>query len=836
MVKQSFKGNQPAFSEFIDPLLTQKPNKKFLGIPGAYFALWVYKDRIPKYERKKPIWEAEIDTLTKQFEIASLMLKDDKKKADKLRRKYNKDIQKLSNQIENGTWMMRTLGEKPAYFLETDAKRNAQKINNYYINQGYRKAKVSYKIDSLNAQKRIKVLYIIEEGLPVKLRNVDIYTHTDPDIDSLLAATKSLSLLKSGNNFKIENVINEQVRIEKLMRNSGFFGFTKQYLQISTSAKGIKNGGFLIDTSIQIPATDTLFKSYDIKGLQVNYPAKQKRFQKYDFGEVNFSVTPEENQITTHDTTNYLGINYAFTERYYSPKALNSRILIRPNDFFKQENVDETNVQLSSLDQFKFWRVDTDTLGGKGKIRTLIRVAPLDKFQYSLELGTSLVAQSLPGAFSNATFKVRNVFNRMENFEFSVRGGIDYQTGFTSSSGFFRTTEFGANASLIFPRILLPNSWLLKIRRKNPKTIVSLGYNFIDRQSDFTRYGLRGSMTYTWQKSKQESFIVSPIDLSILRTDKNVAFEQALDSLFIKSGNPLKYSYLDRAFVSSISAAYVYNDNVPNENKRAKYLRLFAESGGTTVNLLGDAKFKELLNYDAYKFLKFNAEYRTYFPISKKSQFVFRFNAGAIFNYGKNRVAPYEKSFTAGGSNSMRAWPPRRLGLGAGFPKISDDGSPVFIDFVDGKPVKVVLADNPNRSSYGRYDYQFEQLGDVILESNFELRGHLFRLIGDVNYALFIDAGNVWSMRPNEPQDKTTFALNRFYKEIAVGTGVGLRYDFSFFIIRLDLGIKVFDPSRKFTLPGDSQTIDQRYLLPYFSFRKDSPNYPVFNIGIGYPF
>ncbi len=266
-------------------------------------------------------------------------------------------------------------------------------------------------------------------------------------------------------------------------------------------------------------------------------------------------------------------------------------------------------------------------------------------------------------------------------------------------------------------------------------------------------------------------------------------------------------------------------------------MRFFIESGGTTINLIGDKKFTELFNYEPYKFIKLNTEYRSYWPVGKKSQMVFRFNGGAILNYDANKVAPYEKNFTAGGSNSMRAWPPRRLGLGSAFPKLSEiDNGPVFVDYIDGKPKDVSLSDNPTRTQYGRFNYQFEQLGDVLLESNLELRGHLFRFIGDVNYALFIDAGNVWSLRPNEPQENSTFAFNRFYKEIAVGTGVGVRYDFSFFIIRLDLGIKVYDPARKFYLPGDSQVIDQRYLLPYFSFNRDSPNYPVYNIGIGYPF
>jgi outer membrane protein assembly factor BamA len=148
-------------------------------------------------------------------------------------------------------------------------------------------------------------------------------------------------------------------------------------------------------------------------------------------------------------------------------------------------------------------------------------------------------------------------------------------------------------------------------------------------------------------------------------------------------------------------------------------------------------------------------------------------------------------------------------------------------------------------SQYSGYDYRFEQLGDVLMETNLELRGHLFRFVGDINYALFIDVGNVWRLRldksttANQNIMNGVFDFSRFYKEFAVGTGAGLRYDMSYFIFRLDVGIKVYDPSRKFQVKdafGQTTTIDERYLLPRFSFRRSSPNYPVFNIGIGYPF
>ncbi|MFN4144666.1 MAG: BamA/TamA family outer membrane protein, partial [Runella sp.] len=331
------------------------------------------------------------------------------------------------------------------------------------------------------------------------------------------------------------------------------------------------------------------------------------------------------------------------------------------------------------------------------------------------------------------------------------------------------------------------------------------------------------------------------LDFSVLQSRKSEAFGQYLDSLFIQTGNPLKFSF-EPAVISGMSFSYIFNNNIIGQNRRAHYWRLFVESGGTSLNLLRQQRLPwGLEGFELYKFLKINGEFRKYIPINTKSTLVYRFNGGVIYNYNNRRVAPYEKSFTAGGPNSLRAWLPRRLGLGSAFPNIDlRTGSPLFRTF-GGLPNTI----QPGVLEYGGFDYRFEQLGDVLMEANLELRGHLFRFNGDFNYALFLDAGNIWRLRldrntqPSLNIQRGMFALDRFFREIAIGTGVGIRYDLSFFIIRLDMGIKVFDPSRRFEttdLQGRPVVIDERYLLPHFSFRRSSPNFPVFNIGVGYPF
>lgn len=837
---QLIKGNSAVKTEALEALLPQRPNKRFLGIPGATVSLWIYQGLDRRYDRE--IYRVRFDTLNRYYERQFTKYADDSRKLSSLRRKYNRLANKYRLRIEEGSWGMRTLGEAPVYFEEKNARANALKIKGYLVNEGYRDANVEVLTDTLFG--RVRTTYNIAEGLPHILRNVDILTHKDSEIDSLLSATKAESHLKSGNNFRYSDVVSEISRVEQLMQNNGYFGFDRNYLRPVQGAGGKRNGGFLVDTTGHNAATDSLYHIVDVKGLQVNYPRNQEKHVRYTFDPVGFRVEslPGEPPFSTNDTAVYRGIRYAFTPKhFYAPRVLNDKILIRPGNKYRKMDWDETSRQLSVLDQFQFINIETDTTNGY--IKTLIRVIPHDKFQVTGEGGVNVV-QNLPGPFLNGTFRVRNIFGRLENFEVSLRGALDANFGLNNNANLVRTLEMGVNTALIFPRFLFPGKIAAGFNRKTPRTIVSLGYNYTNRDflgsdPDFIRSGFQASLRYNWKKSEFEYLSLTAVDLSVLQSKQSRDFGKLLDSLYQYGGNPLKFSF-QPAVISSVSFSYVFNNNIIGQNRRAHYIRLFAESGGTALSLLEPQKESlGLEGFELYKFLKGNAEYRNYKPIGPKSTLVYRINTGLIFNYNDRRVAPYEKSLTGGGSNSLRAWPPRRLGLGSAYPNVDlQTGSPIFRN---GETATL----QPGVTQYSGYEYRFEQLGDVLMEANVELRGHLFRFVGDVNYSVFLDAGNVWRLRldkgtsPNQNTLNGVFEFNRFYKEFAVGTGVGLRYDLSYFIFRLDMGIKLYDPSRRFVVTnalGQTTTVDERYLLPKFSFRRSSPNYPVFNIGIGYPF
>lgn len=363
------------------------------------------------------------------------------------------------------------------------------------------------------------------------------------------------------------------------------------------------------------------------------------------------------------------------------------------------------------------------------------------------------------------------------------------------------------SASINFPTLHLPQFMVGKLGSYyGAKTSVGVGFDFINRP-EYQRTNLNLFQRYTWQKSEYSFFTFSFVNLNLLNTiypetATSDAFKGYLEELKLKGNN--LYRSFNPSFVSSISFQYVYRDLLPsNELKNGKIFQLGLESGGSTLNLLPSHKFSfvtDLLNsgqdIQFYRFLRLNLDYRKYKMLGRnqKSQIAFKILGGVAYAYGDENdyQLPYEKNFFIGGPSSVRAWKPRRLGPG----------------------------------SYVSTSNLVEQPGSILLESSLEYRFKLFPLFGQMNGAFFVDAGNVWNMTQGNTDPSTQFHLSDFYNQIAVGTGFGLRWDFDFFLLRLDLATKVINPANP---------VNQKWVLPQTSF-EGGQNPIEFNIGIGYPF
>ncbi len=835
LTAQSVRGSRSIPADEIEGLLPQNPNRRVLGLPLTP-ALWFYRLGQQSYNREAAIRNlaektAEFDRLSEQLTDSASVSRDADARLRQLNRRYARQLNRLRLRAEQGNWLMRSLGEPPSYFSEADARANVVKIREYVANKGFLNAQTTYRLDTL-LRRQIRVNYVITENEPFYIRAVD-YEVADPRVDSIVRQSLANSVLQAGTRFDIDNLSAERVRIESLLRDRGYYGFSRQFIRATD-----------VDTTrrfVRVPGQDSLQRSLDLY-VQVMNPPGRTAHPVYTFGDVTVRIdgsqeagvglaVPATGSLT--DTTRQKGIAYLLNGRDISTRLLDSKIKIRPGTLYSQFDYRNTQRQLFLLNQFKFVNVNfTDTTNRR--LQTLITASPLDKYEYTFEGGLFVLYQqqsSYPGPFANLTFRVRNLFGGLETLETSVRYGFEFQTGFNDATTAgtlraYRATEIGVTTSLIFPQILFPSRLRFLFSPYNPRTQIGLGFTNT-RRPDFQRSLLRATMAYNWQTTpaKQFSFLIADINLINAGRGANDTISNQFQTLLDRDqalGGTLFRSFR-RSFASSVSLAYTHNTNVIGQNRRANFLRAVVESGGTTLNLFSNRQLQQFFNPQGtdstglqyYKYLRFSVDYRHYVPLRPRTTLAFRINTGLVYGYGPNGgPAPYEKLFFAGGSNSIRAWLPRRLGPGSQSPPLTTD---------------------PDR--VGQFLYTFEKPGDILIEGSAELRGRLFKLVADVDGALFIDAGNVWQLPGKGATPESEFRFSSFIPQLAVGTGVGLRLNFSFFIIRFDGGIKVWDPARQY-IDREGMAVDDRFILPQFSLRRLSkgPNPLVVNFGIGYPF
>lgn len=773
LYNQGIKGNRQVTTDELEAFYRQRPNRKLLLFAFSPYVIAYYEGKKP-YERKLPHKQEELMRREAYYEQLLQDTSLDFRQERKILTKRDKELGKLRRWIDEGNWLMRSVGEKPVIFDSTLMYRTAQQMQLAMRQRGFFAAQVkpSYRIKN----RLTTVVYQVEEGSPHIINKI-FYTSSDSTLLKIIRQDTLNSLLRGNMRYDEGIFAQERDRITRHLRNNGYYEFTRDFVF------------FDVDTVIGKPRRADL--RVMIETIDEKTPHRQ-----FSIGQVEIITDVNvESERPARDTLNYKGLRIvSFNTDRYSPKLLEDRIRLKPFQLSSQANAEETQRALAGLDMFKFVNIAQDTSGGILKPR--IFVSPLPINEASIEGGLN-VAQALPGPFFSASWRNRNIFKGCEIIEFRARGALEAQGSAAEVQNTYNSQELSLNASISFPKLIFPIS-LDKKRAWNifsPKTKLTTGYTFI-RRPEYDRLNFQSTFNYEWTNLRNKQFTLTPLDLTIVNTPRyQDAFIEYLLQL-AAGGNTLLRSF-SRLLVSSISANFVYSDT---KRRDAVYFRLFGESGGTTLNFLSDrflSSSSTIFGLEYFRFFKLNAEGRYYLPLSRETTLAMRANLGIANPYGKTEdarstVLPYEKYFFTGGSNSIRAWRPRRLGPGGYTP--------------------------PFNENTGLFDLRFEQPGELLLEMNLELRTKLFSF---VNGALFIDAGNVWMLTPDS-RPGSDFKLNRFAQEIAVGTGAGLRMDFSIVILRFDVGLRVWDPA----FP-----LQQRFVLGREAFRN-----PTFNVGIGYPF
>ncbi len=771
LYKQNIIGNEIVKKDQLTPFYKQEPNRKFLGLFSFY--VWLYKVGENKYDVDK--YEDKIASINLKFDNKDARSGSNQKKSRRINKRRKKKVAKVEKTISEGNLFMRW-GEPLSILDSQNIINTNNQLELYLRSKGFFQAETQYSINYLDDHAEVK--YTILENMPYILDTLYLDVEDD-NLKPIISLFAEESLLTEGENYDQDNITNERIRLESLLKDHGYFAFNRGYIEFDVDT-AFRDHRVAIRTSIRNQSNGKAHKTFKIDSIIFTTDAN--------------SVIQNESRTQI----NYNNITYNYFRDRYSFKILDRRIFLRQGDLYSKSNTLQTQQQLTNMNIFRFVNVNYDSTGGK--LIANVFSSPRKRHQFTSEVGFT-ITYGYPGPFVDIGYVVRNVFHGLENLQFSLRGSIEGVPSATDFTNILASAEGSFNVSLIFPQFLIPGSEALKNRygRFNPKTRVTVGTS-LNNRPEYKRTSIDGILAYTWSTKKNRTFSFYLADLRFINTVfKDSTFYYRLKELEAE-GNNLINSFLP-SFVSSTSFTGAYNfGSYSQKFREGALLRYGIESGGTFQNLYGNSFFNER-GLQTYKYLKANIDFRKRVKIKNKTRIAYRATIGVAFPYSVDQLLPYEKYFFSGGATSNRAWRPRRLGPGSFTP--TDDN--------------------------GDVSYNIEQPGEILLETGVELRQGFSKLIEG---ALFIDAGNIWVTRDTDTRKGLGGGLKDFYKEIAIGAGAGIRFDLTFFLVRIDAAFKIYDPAR---LEGNRFIFNDNFFNDPVS-KAENNEFPLINFAIGYPF
>ena len=791
----------------ISSFLRQKPNTKVLGIP---FSLHLYNRVNPNYETRFEEWLAE-----------------NPKREKKLTKIFSKkQVNGMSRSYRGiNSWFLRN-GNPPVISDSLQINRSVNSLYKYYLSKGFFDSNVTFK-EHKKDNKRSTVDYVITTNEPYYIDTISTSIDS-PILDSIYRANVDKSLLVIGDKIDYENFEKEENRLIALFRNSGIYHFSNNLIEYwidSLSASHNKKIMLKIPDRI-VEEADSIY-STPFKILKVK---KINIYTDYSFVLKNQKPT---------DSATYKGYNfYANDKLKYNPKYLANAIIIQPDSIYRDSERDVTRRYLRELQNFRP-SVDIKYLENDDESLTAnIYLTPLKK--YSLNFDTEFTTSNIKpfGILGKFSLFNRNVFKGAEILELSFQGSfLNTSKDVSDNSKFFNAWEFGSGASLKLPRILFPIRTSKIIPKKmTPKTNIFLSLGF-QRNIGLDRNNITGGIDYTWRsktttnhkfellnvqyiknqnvdnyfnifnseqdKLEEASLVIIPDENSIDETtgeliplnyiqyvlDPSNNFENTSEEEFleVQEVDERRDILIEDVLVPVISYTYNYNNRENfSDNSFSTFTGRLISSGSLTsafVKKKSDGSKKQLFGLPVAQYLKTEVEYKKYWSINPNTTIAHRTFIGVAIPFGNSNDIPFSRSYRAGGTNDIRAW--RTFDLGPG----SELSSLEF------------------------------NTGSLKFTSNFEYR---FKVLNSVYSALFVDAGNIWDITNSSvTASDAKFKGLSSIKEIAVGSGFGIRYDFNFLVFRFDIGFKTYEPYL---------TSSNKW------FRNYNFGNAVYNIGINYPF
>lgn len=658
-----------------------------------------------------------------------------------------------------GKWLGNTFGSKPKLMSQVNPDLRTSVAELQLRKCGYFHGDVSYKVVTGRNTKKAKIAYTVNMGPLWTVDSIE-YLRFPLIADSLIQAHRAEAVIKNGDPFSVSALANERQRLAKLFRNNGYYYYNESY------------ASYLADT-VNVPHKVLLH-------FQMADSLDESIKKKWYIGNVDINFRRQFTDVL-QDSLRRRNVTVHFNGR--KPPIRTGVILrelkLRPQQLYSVDNEDisKTNLQnmgLFSYTAFRFTPRDTTTVNDT---LDLALDLVLDKrYDFYIEANAKGKTSGRIGPELVIGFTKRNTFRGGEKVDINMHGSYEWQTGHNaegSSSG-INSYEYGGDAALILPRIFTPFNLFGRSRirrdtlprRRNllfyttPSTTIKASTNTLNRAGYFKRHIVSGELTYDFWTSERSHHTYSPLILSYeYMNSRTSEFETLMNA------NPyLKVSMQDQ-FVPKMSYTYHYT-NASTTNNPIVWDATLSE-GGNLVSVgyaIGGYKWsnknKKMFKNPYAQFFKIETDFVKLWRLSEHSTLVGHLNAGVVYAYGNSSQAPYYEQFYVGGANSIRAFNVRSIG-----------------------PGKYV-------SQQARMSY-IEQTGDVKFLANLEYRPRLF---GSLFGALFLDAGNVWTVHEDSGRPDSQFKFRNFLTQMAVGTGVGLRYDMGLFVIRVDWGVGLHVP------------------------------------------
>jgi outer membrane protein assembly factor BamA len=717
-------------------------------------------------------------------------------------------------------WINRTLihaGDPPVLYDSTLVHQTVNNLKRIMTNKGYLNAKVTPVVD-LN-RKKAKITYDIKAGEPYRISNYKIDVNDSilsnpvltalpsrgtqyrngmipppPDMDTILYRN---SLVKKNSVFDLDMLEQERNRITSLLRRIGYYAFNKEHIGYEADTTQGRNK---VDLDLAIypfvrgggsgeQATTAPHRQYRVKSVElyVDYnPLEDGNLSQY--------------QETKMYEKNGYRIKYGSRGEYIKPGVILNNCYITPGSLYNETMTAMTYNALSQLRILKnvniAWENDSTDL------RCIITCVPDKRQGISAEVeGTN--SSGFFGVGAGMGYLHRNAFKGSELFNVRLRGAYEAITpDFSSfSENYF---EIGGEASLTYPRFIFPFLKQDFKRSIHASTQFSSSYTFQQRPGFFTRSVLSGGVKYIWQDRRLSlnRHIFDLIDISYVHLPQSSLNSTFYDNL---SAAAQQYSFNDHFIVSMGYTFSRSNVAVPNRRNQPVYsLRASVETAGNLLSLaasIAKAKPNEMGSRQVFgtnfaQYVKGTIDYSKTYQVDEKNSFAWHAGGGIAYPYGNNEQIPIQKRFFSGGANSVRGWSIRELGPGSYYFK-------------------------PTENINDRDNFYYHS-GDIRLDASIEYRSKLFWVL---ELGAFVDAGNIWTIKEYEKQEEGCFKAGKFYKEIAVAWGLGLRFDFDYVLIRLDCGWKAYNPS-------NDPNIRKWPVLEPFKVKKNT----AWHIAVGYPF